>query len=61
MSNSASTRDEHLFTLEDAIRKLTSRPAARVGLGDRDILRAGLAADVTVFDPAMIHDVATFE
>jgi N-acyl-D-amino-acid deacylase len=54
-------RDEHLLTLEDAIRKMTSRPATRVGLADRGILRAGLMADITVFDPATIRDVATFE
>jgi N-acyl-D-amino-acid deacylase len=53
-------REEHLLTLEDAIRKMTSRPAARVGLTDRGILRQGMLADVTVFDPATIHDVATF-
>ena len=54
-------RDEKLLTLEEAIRKMTSRPAARVGLLDRGMLRPGMAADVTVFDPATIHDVATFE
>ena len=54
-------RDEHLLTLEEAIRKFTSRPAARVGLLDRGILRPGMMADITVFDPATIHDVATFE
>jgi dihydroorotase/N-acyl-D-amino-acid deacylase len=54
-------RDEKLLTLEDAIRKMTSRPAARVGLHDRGILRPGMAADITVFDPATIRDVATFE
>ena len=54
-------RDEHLLTLEDAIRKMTSRPATRVGLTDRGILRAGLMADITVFDPTTIRDVATFE
>ena len=54
-------RDEHLLTLEDAIRKMTSRPAARLGLGDRGLLRAGMVADVTVFDPAAIRDVATFD
>src|SRR5262249_38828012 len=42
-------RDEHLLTLEEAIRKITSRPAARVGLADRGALRAGLMADITVF------------
>jgi N-acyl-D-aspartate/D-glutamate deacylase len=54
-------REEKLLTLEDAIRKMTSRPAARVGLQDRGILRPGMAADITVFDPAAIRDVATFE
>jgi dihydroorotase/N-acyl-D-amino-acid deacylase len=54
-------RDEKLLTIEEAIRKMTSRSAARVGLQDRGILRPGMAADVTVFDPATIRDVATFE
>ncbi len=54
-------RDERLLTLEEAVRKMTSRPAARVGLQDRGLLRTGMAADITVFDPATIHDVATFE
>ena len=54
-------REEGLLTLEEAIRKMTSRPAARVKLMDRGILRAGMAADITVFDPATIRDVATFE
>jgi len=54
-------RDEHLLTLEEAIRKMTSKAAARVHLADRGILRPGMAADITVFDPATIRDVATFE
>ena len=54
-------RDEHLLTLEEAIRKMTSRAAIRVGLTDRGLLRPGMAADITVFDPATIRDVATFE
>jgi N-acyl-D-amino-acid deacylase len=54
-------RTEHLLTLEEAVRKMTSRPAARVGLKDRGILRPGLIADITIFDPATIQDVSTFE
>jgi dihydroorotase/N-acyl-D-amino-acid deacylase len=54
-------REEKLLTLEDAVRKMTSRPASRVGLQDHGILRPGMAADITVFDPETIRDVATFE
>ena len=53
-------RDEKLIPLEDAIRRFTSRPAARVGIADRGILRPGFKADVTIFDAAGIHDVSTF-
>ena len=53
-------RDERLLTLEEAVRKMTSQPASRVGLLDRGILRPGMAADITVFDAATIRDVATF-
>src|SRR5260221_1741096 len=54
-------RDEHLLTLEEAVRKMTSKAADRVHLGDRGILRTGMAADITVFDPSTIRDVSTFE
>lgn len=54
-------RDEHVLTLEEAIRKMTSKAAARVHLTDRGILRPGMIADITVFDPATIRDVATFD
>jgi dihydroorotase/N-acyl-D-amino-acid deacylase len=54
-------RDEHVLTLEEAIRKMTSKAAARVHLTDRGILRPGMMADITVFDAAAIRDVATFE
>jgi N-acyl-D-aspartate/D-glutamate deacylase len=54
-------RDERLLTLEEAVRKMTSQPAARVHLNDRGILRPGMAADITVFDPATIRDLSTFE
>ena len=53
-------RDEKLITLEEAVRRFTSRPAARVGLSDRGVLRPGLKADVTIFDPARIRDVSTY-
>lgn len=54
-------REEKLLTLEEAVRKMTSRPASRVGLGDRGILRPGMKADIVVFDPEAIRDVSTFE
>lgn len=54
-------RDQHLLTLEQAIRKFTSLPAQRMGLHDRGLLRAGAFADINIFDPATINDAATFE
>lgn len=54
-------REERLLTLEEAVRKMTSQPASRLRLHDRGILRPGMMADVTVFDPATIRDVSTFE
>jgi dihydroorotase/N-acyl-D-amino-acid deacylase len=54
-------REEHLLTVEEAVRKMTSKAAARVHLADRGVLRPGLAADITIFDPATIRDVSTFE
>jgi N-acyl-D-amino-acid deacylase len=54
-------RDEHRLTLEEAIRKMTSKAADRVHLADRGVLRPGMKADITVFDPATIRDVSTFD
>jgi N-acyl-D-amino-acid deacylase len=54
-------REEHRLTLQDAIRKFTSMPAQRLGLTDRGVLKQGLWADIAIFDPEQIHDVATFE
>jgi N-acyl-D-aspartate/D-glutamate deacylase len=54
-------RDEHVLTLEEAIRKMTSKAAARVHLTGRGVLRPGMIADITIFDPATIRDVATFD
>jgi N-acyl-D-amino-acid deacylase len=53
-------RDEKLITLEDAVRRFTSRPATRLGITDRGLLRPGMKADITIFDPAAIRDVSTF-
>ena len=54
-------REEHMLTLEDAIRKFTALPAQRMRLTNRGVLKAGMCADIVIFDPAAIHDVATFE
>ncbi len=54
-------RDLKLFPLEFAVRKMTALAAQRVGLWDRGLLKAGMAADITVFDPAGVADKATFE
>ena len=54
-------REEHKLTLEDAIRKFSALPAQRMRFSDRGVLKAGLCADIVIFDPATIHDVATFE
>ncbi len=54
-------REDHVLTLEEAIRKMTSANAAKVGLFDRGILRPGMMADVTVFDAARVIDNATYE
>jgi len=47
--------------LEDAIRKMTSFPAARVGFADRGLLGPGMKADIAVFDPNRVRNMATFE
>jgi len=54
-------REEHVLTLPDAIRKFSALPAQRMRLTDRGVLKKGMWADVVVFDPATIRDVATYE
>jgi N-acyl-D-amino-acid deacylase len=54
-------RDEKLFSIEEAVRRMTSQAAARAHLGDRGVLRDGMIADVVVFDPDTIADKSTFE
>ena len=53
-------REKKLLTLEDAVRKMTAFPAARLWLSDRGILRPGLKADIVVFDPSKVRDTATY-
>ena len=54
-------RDEHLLSLEEAVRKMTSAPAARLGLTDRGLLHDGFAADLVVFDADRVRSNATYE
>ncbi len=54
-------REKHVITLEEAIRKMTSLTAQRLGIRDRGLLREGFRADVVAFDPDRIKDMSTFE
>ncbi len=54
-------REKQWITLPEAIRKMTSMPAARLGLKDRGVLKEGMKADLVLFDPATVIDHSTFE
>ena len=54
-------RELKVLALEDAIRKMSSYPAQRIGLTDRGILRAGMKADLAIFDPETVRDMSTFD
>jgi N-acyl-D-amino-acid deacylase len=54
-------RDERLLSLEEAVRRMTSAPAARLGLRSRGRLADGLDADIVVFDPLGVRNLATYE
>jgi N-acyl-D-amino-acid deacylase len=54
-------RELGLLTWEQAVRKMTSLPAQRLGFGDRGLLRPGMAADVVCLDPETVRDTATYE
>jgi N-acyl-D-amino-acid deacylase len=54
-------REERILSLEQAVYKMTAMPAARLGLKQRGVLKAGYYADLVVFDPESITDTATFE
>ena len=62
MADTAETNlSKHVLTLPEAIRKFTSLAAQRMGLTERGVIKVGMYADVVVFDPAKVRDLATFE
>ena len=53
-------REEGVLSLPQAVRRMTSFPAQRLGLQDRGLIREGMAADITIFDPTTIIDTGTY-
>ncbi len=53
-------REQHVLTLEEAVRRMSGYPAERLKMWDRGILRPGMKADVVIFDPATVSDKAEF-
>ena len=54
-------RDQHVISLEEAIRRMTSLPAQKFQLHDRGLLREGFAADIVIFDEGKVQDVSTYD
>jgi dihydroorotase/N-acyl-D-amino-acid deacylase len=54
-------RAQRSMRLEEAVRKMTSQAASRVGITDRGLLRPGMMADIAIFDPDKVRDVATYD
>ena len=55
------SRELGVLALEDCVHHLTGRPAARLRLADRGVVRAGYHADLVLFDPDRVHDTATYD
>jgi N-acyl-D-aspartate/D-glutamate deacylase len=53
-------REDHVISLEEAVRKLTSLPASILGIEDRGRIAPSMAADLLIFDPEKVRDAATF-